>query len=98
MGTWKLAGDISVRCDAISPQELTVLTQVEPTRVVMSGWVPRPGAAPVRATMWYLKGQLGDIREPHAAVRALVAQLPPGVDFRVLSKRATAWVELVCYF
>jgi hypothetical protein len=98
MGTWELAGDISVRCDAITPEEVTALTRVEPTRVVMSGSVARPGAAPTKVTMWYLKGQLADIREPDAAVRALIAQLPPAVDFRVLGKRATAWVELVCYF
>ena len=98
MGAWKLNGDISVRCDAISPEEVTALTQVEPTRVVMSGSIARPGAAPARATMWYLKGRLGDIREPDAAVRALIAQLPPSVDFKMLGKRATAWVELVCDF
>lgn len=98
MGAWEITGDISVRCDAITPQEVTALTQVEPTRVVMSGSVARAGAAPARVTMCYLKGQLAPIREPAAAVRALIAQLPPAVDFRVLGKRATAWVELVCYF
>src|SRR5256885_613819 len=80
MRRWELSGDLAVRCDGISPDEVTALVGIQPTKVIIAGTIPRPGAAPARATMWVLSKKLEETRVLGDALRAFLAELPAGAD------------------
>ena len=98
MRGWQLAGEIVVRCYNVTPQEITAMTGLAPTKIIMAGSIARPGAAPAHSTMWYFKKDFKQVREPELVARAMLAELSAPIDFGPLHNQVAAWVEVVCYF